>query len=83
LSGTCEATIASGALPPAEALSASWGCPRPASVTLRAACVHEHVKVKRMCAEHGQVNPPGARQLCKECAGHGHDCPVMIEVVTP
>jgi hypothetical protein len=50
-------------------------------VTLRAGCVHEHVREKRFCARHGQVQPPDGVWLCLPCAELGHDCPLRPEVV--
>ena len=59
----CEANVGlylGGAVSVGDSLAGSWGCPEPATVTLRAGCVHEHVREKRFCARHGQVQPPTA-----------------------
>lgn len=81
---TCQANVGlylGGAVSVAASLAGSWGCGKPATVTLRGACVHEHVKVKHYCAEHGRVAPADAVWLCLECAELGHDCPVAVEVL--
>lgn len=82
--GTCEARIGlhlGGAIGPAESLAGSWGCPEPATVTLRAACVHEHVRSKRLCVTHAMINPVDGVWLCQACAELGHDCPITPEVL--
>lgn len=82
--GTCEAVVGlylGGAVSVGASLADSWGCPEPATVTLRAACVHEHVREKRFCDRHGQVDPGDAVWLCHPCAELGHDCPLRPEVV--
>lgn len=83
--GTCEAKVGlylGGAVPVGESLAGAEGCPEPATVTLRAACVHEHVRERRYCAAHGQVQPPDGVWFCLPCAELGHDCPIRPEVVT-
>jgi hypothetical protein len=83
VSGICQADIGlylGGAVPVDESLRNTFGCCEPATVTLRAGCVH--IKQKRYCAEHGQVDPADARWFCRECAEAGHDCPLTPEVVT-
>jgi hypothetical protein len=85
MADTCQADIGlylGGAVPVDESLRNTVGCPEAATVTLRAGCVHEHVKEKRYCATHGQVHPADARWFCRECAEAGHDCPITPEVVT-
>ncbi len=79
--GTCEAKIGLYALPAGESLAGAQGCGEPATVTLRAGCVHEHVRERRYCARHGQVTPPDGVWLCLPCAELGHDCPLRPEVV--
>jgi hypothetical protein len=84
MADTCQADIGlylGGTVPVDVSLKGSWGCDQPATVTLRAGCVHEHVKAKRYCAEHGRVNPSNGVWLCRECAELGHDCPIRPEVV--
>lgn len=84
MSGTCETGIGlylAGAVPVEASLRGSWNCGKPATMTIRAGCVHEHVREKRVCAEHGQANPAGAVWFCRACAELGHDCPVTPEVV--
>jgi hypothetical protein len=82
--GTCEARTGlhlGGLVDTATSLAGAWGCPEPATVTLRAACVHEHVREKRFCAGHGVINPADGVWLCLPCAELGHDCPVSPQVV--
>lgn len=62
-------------------LALAVGCTEPATVTLRGACIHEHVRQNRYCAKHGLVAPPDGVWLCRECAELGHDCPLTVEVV--
>jgi hypothetical protein len=86
MADTCQAIIGlylGGAVPPSESLANSWGCTEPATVTLRAACVHEHVREKRYCAMHGQEVPANAVRFCLPCAELGHDCPVMLAAEVP
>ena len=81
---SCQADIGfylGGAVPVAVSLANAWGCDQPATVTLRAGCVHEHVKTKRYCAEHGRTVLPDGVWLCRECAEAGHDCPIAPEVI--
>jgi hypothetical protein len=81
---TCEANIGlylGGAVNVKDSLAGSWGCPDDAAVTLRGACVNEHVKEKRFCAAHGQVSPADGIWLCLACAEAGHDCPMTVTVV--
>jgi hypothetical protein len=83
--GLCQACTGpwfNGAVPIEDSLARARGCSRPATVTLRGGCVHEHVKEKRYCGEHGQVESPAAAWFCLECADLGHDCPVTPVVVT-
>lgn len=84
MTDTCQATIGLNhpAIPSRMSLAGSWGCTEPATVTLRAGCVHEHVKQKRFCAVHGQPQPGIAVWLCLECAEAGHDCALVPVVVT-
>jgi hypothetical protein len=80
----CEAKIGlylGGAVPVGASLAGAQGCPEPATVTLRAACVHEHVREKRFCAVHGNTQPPDGVWLCLPCAELGHDCPLRPEVL--
>ena len=80
----CEANVGlylGGAVSVEASLAGSWGCPEPATVTLRAGCVHEHVREKRYCAHHGQTQPTDGVWLCLACAELGHDCPVRPEIV--
>lgn len=80
----CEVSIGlylGGAVAAGDSLDGSWGCPEPAAVTLRAACVHGHVRVKRFCARHGVTVPPDGVWMCLPCAEAGHDCPLRPEVV--
>ena len=82
--GTCEAKIGlylGGAVSVEASLAGSRGCPEPATVTLRAACIHEHVREKRFCTRHGSTQPPDGVWLCLACAELGHDCPVRPEVL--
>lgn len=84
MSGTCQAEIGlylAGAVPVNESLRNAFGCTEPATVTLEAGCIHEHIKRKRYCAGHGQVDPDGGVWLCRECAEAGHDCPITPRVV--
>lgn len=84
MNGTCQADIGlylGGLIPVDESLRYNTGCTEPATVTLRAGCVHEHIKTKRFCARHGQVAPADAQWFCRECAELGHDCPITPEVV--
>jgi hypothetical protein len=79
---TCQANIGWYAgMDVTESLARSWGCPDQATVTLRGACVHEHVKQKQFCAKHGQVSPADGVWLCLSCAETGHDCPMTVEAV--
>jgi hypothetical protein len=85
MSGTCQAETGlylGGTVPVDESLAHAFGCDQPATVTLRAGCIHEHVREKRFCAGHGEVNPADALWFCRECAEAGHDCPIMPVVVT-
>ena len=80
----CQADIGlylGGAVPVEESLRNTVGCTVPATVTLRAGCVHEHITEKRYCAHHSNVNPPDGVWLCLTCAELGHDCPIQPEVV--
>jgi hypothetical protein len=77
----CQARVGWYDRPPAESLAGAWGCPDQATVTLRGACAHEHVREKSFCARHGQVNPADAVWLCASCAETGHDCPMTVTVV--
>ena len=82
--GQCEANVGlylGGAISVEDSLAGSWGCPDPATVTLRAGCAHEHVREKRFCRAHGQVQPTDGVWLCLPCAELGHDCPLRPEVV--
>jgi hypothetical protein len=81
MADTCEARTGWYSLPAEQSLAGSWGCDQPATVSLRAGCVHEHVMTRRCCAEHGQVRPADAQWFCKSCAELGHDCPITPEVV--
>lgn len=86
VSDTCQADMGlylGGIVPVGESLAHNFGCTQPATVTLRAGCIHEHVKEKRYCADHGQVDPDDAVWFCRDCAELGHDCPVTPEVVVP
>lgn len=81
---TCEAKISlylGGAVTARASLAGAQGCPEPATVTLRAGCVHEHVREKRFCARHGVISPADGVWLCLPCAELGHDCPIRPEVV--
>lgn len=83
MSGTCQADVGAyilGPIPLAGSLRHNTGCTEPATVTLRAGCVHEHIREKRFCAFHGQVNPDSADWFCRECAELGHECPITPEV---
>lgn len=85
MSDTCQANIGlylGGAISVEDSLRGTFGCTEPATVTLRAGCVHGHVKTKRYCVKHGQVDPADALWFCRECAEAGHDCPITPEVVT-
>jgi hypothetical protein len=80
----CEAKVGlylGGTVSVGASLAGAEGCAEPATVTLRAGCVHEHVREKRFCARHGQVAPPDGVWLCLPCAELGHDCPLRPEVV--
>ena len=80
----CEAKVGlylGGTVGVGASLAGAEGCGEPATVTLRAGCVHEHVRTKRYCARHGQVTPPDGVWLCLPCAEPGHDCPLRPEVV--
>ncbi len=82
--GTCEAVVGlylGGTVSTEASLAGAEGCLEPATVTLRAACVHEHVREKRFCDRHGQAQPADAVWLCLPCAEAGHDCPLRPEVV--
>lgn len=81
MADTCQSLIGSYLLPPAQSLADSRGCDQPAVVTLRAGCVHEHIKIRRYCAEHGQPDLVAGQWICRECAALGHDCPTEPEVV--
>ena len=84
MTATCDAKIGlylDGAASTAASLAGAEGCSEPATVALRAGCVHEHVREKRFCAEHGQVEPADGVWLCLPCAEVGHDCPLRPEVV--
>ena len=84
MTATCQADIGlylGGAVPVDESVRNAWGCGEPATVTLRGGCIHEHIKTKQYCTEHGQLTPGDAVWFCRDCAEDGHDCPVVLEVV--
>lgn len=85
--GTCQAEVGlwrgiHALITPSQSIAEATGCSWPATVTLTSTCRCHHTRRKRLCDNHGQLNPADAQWFCGPCARDGHDCPVTPVIVT-
>lgn len=59
-------------------------CPYPATAQVSMGCVHEHMPVGPMCADHAE-NAAGPDSVgdCRACRDAGHDCPLQFISAVP